>query len=91
LRELAVIDLPGIYHVVNSGEGASFAVFTQEALRLANQSTAMVESVSMDSLTRPAPRPRNSKMKCLLSPAIGLPALRTWQEGLADFVRETQM
>ena len=44
LRELAVIDLPGIYHVVNSGEGASFAVFTQEALRLANQSTAMVES-----------------------------------------------
>jgi dTDP-4-dehydrorhamnose reductase len=91
LRELAVIDLPGIYHVVNSGEGASFAVFTKEALRLANQSTAMVESVSMDSLTRPAPRPRNSKMKCLLSPAIGLPALRTWQEGLADFVRETQM
>lgn len=89
LRELAAIDLPGIYHVVNSGEGASFAEFTHEAFRLANQSTSMVESVSMDSLTRPAPRPRNSKLKCLLSPAIGLSPLRPWQEGLANFVRET--
>ena len=89
LRELAVLDLPGIYHVVNSGEGASFEMFTREALRLANLSTDMVESVSMDSLPRPAPRPRNSRMKCLLSPAIGLPPLRTWQEGLAHFVGET--
>ena len=91
LRELAVIDLPGIYHVVNSGEGASFEGFTHEALRLAKNSTVVVESVSMSSLQRPAPRPRNSKLKCLLSPAIGLLPLRTWQEALADFVRESQM
>ena len=91
LRELAIIDLPGIYHVVNSGEGASFEMFTREALRLANQPTFVVESVSTDSLKRPAPRPRYSKLKCLLSPAIGLPPMRTWQEGLADFVRETHM
>lgn len=91
LRELAIIDLPGIYHVVNSGEGASFEMFTREALRLANQSSVVVESVLTDSLQRPAPRPRNSKLKCLLSPAIGLLPLRTWQEGLADFVRETHM
>jgi dTDP-4-dehydrorhamnose reductase len=88
LRELAIIDLPGVYHVVNSGEGASFEGFTLEAMRLANLSTSMVESVSMDSLPRPAPRPRNSKLKCLLSPAIGLPPLRAWQEALADFVQE---
>lgn len=89
LRELAGIDLPGIYHVVNSGEGASFEVFTREALRLANLPTDSVEPVSMDSLPRPAPRPRNSKLKCLLSDAIGLTPLRPWQEALADFVRET--
>ena len=88
LRELAIIDLPGIYHVVNSGDGASFEIFTLEAMRLANRPTNMVESVSTDSLKRPAPRPRNSKLKCLLSPAIGLPPLRTWQEALADFVQE---
>ena len=40
----------------------------------------------MDSLPRPAPRPRNSKLKCLLSEAIGLPPLPHWQEGLAHFV-----
>lgn len=91
LRELAIIDLPGVYHVVNSGEGASFEMFTHEALRLANQSTVVVESVLTDSLQRPAPRPRYSKLKCLLSPAIGLLPLRTWQGGLADFVRETHM
>lgn len=91
LRELAIIDLPGIYHVVNSGEGASFEMFTREALRLANQPNVVVESVLTDSLQRPAPRPRYSKLKCLLSPAIGLLPLRTWQEGLADFVRETRM
>jgi len=91
LRELAIIDLPGIYHVVNSGEGASFEMFTREALRLANQSTVVVESVLTDSLQRPAPRPRYSKLKCVLSPAIGLLPMRTWQEGLADFVRETHM
>lgn len=89
LRELAIIDLPGIYHVVNSGEGASFEAFTREALRVADHSTDMIESISMDSLPRPAPRPRNSKLKCLLSEAIGLAPLRPWQEALADFVRET--
>lgn len=89
LRELAVIDLPGIYHVVNSGEGASFEVFTREALTMASLPTDMLESVTMASFPRPAPRPRNSKLKCLLSDAIGLPPLRPWQEALADFVRET--
>lgn len=91
LRELAAIDLPGIYHAVNSGKGASFKTFTDEALRLANNPTTMIESVSMDSLPRPAPRPRNSKLKCLLSEAIGLPPLRPWQDALAAFIRETQM
>jgi dTDP-4-dehydrorhamnose reductase len=91
LRELAIVDLPGIYHVVNSGEGASFEVFTHEALRIANHPMNMIESVSMDSLPRPAPRPRNSRLKCLLSSAIGLPPLRPWQEGLADFVAEAPM
>ncbi len=91
LRELAVIDLPGIYHVVNSGDGASFETFTREVLRITNSPIDLIQSVSMDSLSRPAPRPRNTRMKCLLSPAIGLPPLRPWQEALADFVGETRV
>lgn len=86
LRELAVLDLPGIYHVVNSGSGASFETFSLEALRLAGLGTEMLEVVDGDSLSRPAARPRNSRLKCLLSEALGLPALRPWQDGLAHFV-----
>ena len=86
LRELVEFDLPGVFHVVNGGEGATFETFTREALRIAGCEPGFVESVSMNSLARPAPRPRNSKMKCLLSEAIGLPPLPHWQEGLAHFV-----
>jgi len=89
LRELVELDLPGIFHVVSAGEGASFETFTREALKLARCESALVEPVSMNSLSRPAPRPRNSKMKCLLSEAIGLPPLPHWQEGLAHWVART--
>jgi dTDP-4-dehydrorhamnose reductase len=88
LRELALLDLPGIYHVVNSGEGASFAEFARAALDLAGLDANSLEIVSMDALHRPAPRPRNSRLRCLLSPAIGLKPLPDWQEALSDFVSE---
>ena len=86
LRELAELDLPGVFHVVSSGNGASFETFAQEALKLAECDAELVESVTMDSLARPAPRPRNSKLRCLLSETIGLSPLPPWQEGLAHFV-----
>jgi dTDP-4-dehydrorhamnose reductase len=86
LRELAGLDLPGTYHVVNSGDGASFETFSVEALRLAGLNTDVLEVVDNDSLGRPAPRPHNSRMKCLLSPAIGLAPLPAWQEALAHFI-----
>jgi dTDP-4-dehydrorhamnose reductase len=86
LRELAVLDLPGIYHVVSSGEGASFETFSMEAFRLAGLNTDLLEVIEGDSLGRPAPRPRNSRLKCLLSEAVGLPPLPSWQDGLARFI-----
>jgi dTDP-4-dehydrorhamnose reductase len=86
LRELAVLDLPGIYHVVSAGDGASFETFSIEALRLAGLHNYSLEVIDGDTLGRPAPRPRNSRLKCLLSEAIGLPALPRWEDGLARFV-----
>ena len=86
LRELVELDLPGIFHVVSGGEGATFETFTREALKLAQSEPGTIELVSMDSLSRPARRPRNSKLKCLLSEALGLRPLPHWQEGLAHFI-----
>ena len=88
LRELAERDLPGVYHVVNSGEGTSFHGFALEALKIAGCDGARVEPVSQDSLKRPAPRPRNSRMRCLLSEATGLAPLPDWRDALAEFARQ---
>ncbi len=85
LRELANIDLPGIYHVVSSGDGATYETFAREALRLAGCDDSVLEPVALASLKRPAPRPRNSKLKCLLSSAIGLEPLPSWREGMKDY------
>lgn len=85
LRELAVRDLPGVYHVVNGGAGTSFAGFARAAAALAGDTGTQVEEVAMDSLQRPAPRPRNSCLRCLLSEAMGLAPLPDWQAALKQF------
>jgi dTDP-4-dehydrorhamnose reductase len=90
LRELAELDLPGVYHVVGSGDGTSFAGFARAAVELAGDTGATVAEVSMDALQRPAPRPRNSRLRCLLSPAIGLAPLPDWQSALREFAAQTQ-
>src|SRR6266480_4269549 len=85
LHRLAQLDLPGIYHVVNAGEGATFESFARSGFAIANLDPGLLESVSMNALRRPAPRPRNSKLRCLLSEAIGLDPLRYWEDALRDF------
>jgi dTDP-4-dehydrorhamnose reductase len=87
LRQLAELDVPGIYHVVNSGPGVSFEEFTRKAIALIGDSELVVEPISSDTLNRPANRPRNSRMRCLVSEKIGLPPLRNWEAALEDFVR----
>jgi dTDP-4-dehydrorhamnose reductase len=88
LRELAELDLPGIYHVVNAGEGTSYEGFAREAAAAAGLPDARVEGVAADSLPRPAPRPLNSRLRCLISEALGLPPLRDWRAALAEFAAD---
>lgn len=85
LRELAQLDLPGMFHVVNAGEGTSYAEFARAALDLGGFTSTRLDSVAMDSLNRPAPRPRNSRLRCLLSEAVGLSALPFWRDALRNF------
>lgn len=86
LRELAELDLPGIYHVVNSGDGVSFETFARTALELAGVDPAGLTATTLAQLNRPAPRPRNSRLKCVLSEAIGLAPLPDWRDALRRFV-----
>lgn len=89
LRELAELDLPGVYHVVNAGAGASYEEFARVALAAAGTDDSRLEAVSMDSLDRPAPRPRNSRLRCLISEHLGLAPLPDWRAALRNFVHTT--
>lgn len=88
LRYLAELDLPGVYHIVNRGEGTSYQEFALTALAAAQCDATRVTPISMDDLNRPASRPRNARLRCLLSEAIGLVPLPFWQDALKDFVAE---
>ncbi len=85
LRELAQLDLPGTFHIVNAGAGVSYEEFARTALDLGGYASTNLESVEMDSLNRPAPRPRNSRLRCLLSESISLTPLPFWKDSLRDF------
>jgi dTDP-4-dehydrorhamnose reductase len=86
LYELATIDIPGIYHVVNAGEGTSFAGFARYALAAAGLNAGVVKAVRLADLKRPAQRPRNSRLQCLLSEAVGLAPLPRWEEAIREFI-----
>jgi dTDP-4-dehydrorhamnose reductase len=84
LRELAELDLPGVYHVAGGGDGASYEGFARAAAEATGAEVA-IEPVRSDSLDRPAPRPRNSRLRCLVSEAVGLAPLRDWRDALREF------
>lgn len=86
LRELAELDLPAIYHVCNEGSGATFAGFAEKVCELKGFDKNLIETVAMDSLSRPAPRPRDSRLKCLFSEKFGLSPLQNWEKALAEFL-----
>ena len=86
LREIARLDLPCIFHVTNSGDGASYEGFARKVCELKGFDTSLLESISADTLKRPAPRPQSSKLACLFSDRLGLPPLQNWEKALEEFL-----
>lgn len=80
--ELVRRGVPGTYQVVNDGV-CSYETFAREAARLVGASEELIDRTSE---RRPAPRPRWTPMRCVLSGRLGLPPLRSWQDALAEYV-----
>jgi dTDP-4-dehydrorhamnose reductase len=91
IYDLVRLDLPGVFHIVNSGAGASFAEFAQKALENVGLSSDLLQSVRCASLERRATRPQNSRLRCVLSEEIGLEPLPSWQDALKRFITEESL
>lgn len=87
LRELAVANASGIYHVVNDGPGVNFEEFTRKVVELIGNRDVVVEPVSSAALNRPAKRPANSRLRCLRSEQLGLAPLPNWERAVEQFVK----
>lgn len=88
LRELAEADLPGVYHVTNSGEGCSYLEFAEKVCEIGGIDRRLLQPASHTDLKRPAPRPVSSKLACLISEKLGFSPLRRWEAGLAEFLKQ---
>jgi dTDP-4-dehydrorhamnose reductase len=86
MRELIVLDLPNTYHVANSGDGTSYAGFAEKVCEIKGYNYDLLDKFPANSLNRPAPRPENSKMRCLFSEKFGLAELQNWEHALAKFL-----
>ena len=90
LRELAELDLPGVYHVTNDGQGTSYAGFAEKVCEIGKFDKNLLQNVSVNDLQRPAPRPVSSKLKCLFSQKLGLSPLPNWEKALSEFLSVKQ-
>jgi dTDP-4-dehydrorhamnose reductase len=86
LRELAELDLPGVYHVTNSGDGTTYFGFAQKVCEFGGYDQKLVQPISMAELQRPAPRPVSSKLACLFSERLGLERLPSWEDALQRYL-----
>jgi dTDP-4-dehydrorhamnose reductase len=88
-RELVRLETYGTYHVVNDGV-CSYETFARECARVTGVSdedaARLIERVSEADMGRPAPRPRWTPMRCLLSERLGLAPLRPWEGALAAYL-----
>ena len=88
-KEILALRNYGIYHVVNEGT-CSYYDFALECARHAGLSTTqqeqLIETITEAEMKRPAPRPRWTPMRCLLSAKLDLVPMRDWRSALADYV-----
>lgn len=73
----------GIYHGTNTGQTSWFGL-TREIFRLIGADPDRVRPTDTVSFPRPAPRPAYSVLGHDRWAAVGLPAMRPWQEALAE-------
>ncbi|MER3633060.1 MAG: dTDP-4-dehydrorhamnose reductase, partial [Blastocatellia bacterium] len=86
LRELAAAALPGLYHITNTGPGTSYFGFADWVRKQMKVDAAAPEPIASVSLNRPAPRPENSRLACLISERLGFAPMPDWKDAIRRFL-----
>ena len=86
LREFAELPHTGIFHVTNSGMGTTYLGFAEAVCEIGGYDKGLIESVKSDQLSRPAPRPLNSRLACKRADTLGLKPLPGWKHALERFI-----
>jgi dTDP-4-dehydrorhamnose reductase len=82
-----VLDAPvGVYHATNAG-ACSWHELAVEIYRSAGADAALVAPTTSADFVRPAPRPAYSVLADGAASAAGIPAMRPWQDALAEALR----
>jgi dTDP-4-dehydrorhamnose reductase len=76
---------PGVYHVSNQGF-CSWFEFSQEILRQTGRDPSTVIPVPTSAVSRPAHRPKNSRLANTLLAAEGISLLPLWQDALRRYL-----
>lgn len=87
LRELADLDASGVFHVANSGAGTSYMGFAEKVCEIGGFDKSLIEPVSKNDLSRPAPRPVSSKLASIRLENLGLAPLQHWELALREFLK----
>lgn len=87
LRELAELNMPCIFHAVNSGPGASYLGFAEKICEIGGFDFGLLEVVANEDLRRAARRPASSKLACIFSERFGLAPLPDWDDALTRFIK----
>lgn len=90
LRELAEANLPGIYHVTNSGPGTSYFGFAEAVREAMGGTFTPPEPIESAALERPAPRPLNSRLACLISEKLGFSPMPDWLDAVSRFIESSK-
>lgn len=90
LRQLAESREAGIFNVTNEGSGTSYAGFAEKVCDLMGLDRSLLEYADAESLLRPAPRPKDSRLTCIRAAKAGFHPLPHWEDALERFVKESR-
>jgi dTDP-4-dehydrorhamnose reductase len=88
LLQLGQTELYGWYHLPNEGECSRYE-YAQEIMRLTRREHIPVSPTALADYKRPAPTPPYSTIANVVGAAAGI-RLRSWQDALADYLREVE-